>query len=285
MRGKAYAPGSGTLVNAIATGKGAAYAIDLKVWADVHLNHSGTVEGRIRGGEGGDPSLIERCVQRVLERFGGEYGATVETRSEVPISRGLSSSSAASNAAVLATLEALGEEMEDLDIVRLAIDCSREVGVTITGALDDASASYFGGVTVTDNREGVVLSRSRLPDGLEVLIYVPQESSPTAAAPVERMRLFREEVALAHGRAMEGNFTGAMILNGLIYCAALGYSPLPAVLALEGGALGAGLSGTGTAFTALCSTEAVDEVREAWETLDGDLIRTRPNHEGARRMR
>ncbi len=41
--------------------------------------------------------------------------------------------------------------MNDLEIVNLAIDSSLEAGVTITGAFDDATASYFGGVTVTDN--------------------------------------------------------------------------------------------------------------------------------------
>jgi hypothetical protein len=45
-----------------------------------------------------------------------------------------------------------GWERHDVfDAARLGVRAAREVGVTVTGAFDDASASMLGGVTVTDN--------------------------------------------------------------------------------------------------------------------------------------
>jgi shikimate kinase len=113
-RGKAEAPGAATIVNAMATGSGAAFAIDLKVVASVTLDDSGDIRGSIVNEPDEDTGLIELCVRKALGRAGEQYGAAIETRSDLPMARGLSSSSAASNAVVLATASAMskvGHEM------------------------------------------------------------------------------------------------------------------------------------------------------------------------------
>ncbi len=53
----------------------------------------------------------------------------------------------------LATTAALGEMVDDFEIVNLGVDAAFDAKVTVTGAFDDACASYFGGVVVTDNLE------------------------------------------------------------------------------------------------------------------------------------
>ena len=58
-----------------------------------------------------------------------------------------------------------------------------------------------------------------------------------------------------------------MILNGGAYSSILKYDPLPALRAVEHGALGAGLSGTGPAVAAVFdpSKQAeMDELAEDW---------------------
>ena len=99
-KGYAWACGAATVLNAVATWKGAAFGIDLKTRAEVELNNSGDILGDVPGV---DTRLIEACVRRVLERFGYDYGAVVRTDSEIPVAGGLKSSSTAANAAVLAT--------------------------------------------------------------------------------------------------------------------------------------------------------------------------------------
>ncbi len=55
--------------------------------------------------------LIEKTAARVLQRFSLEksFGAKIKTLSNIPIARGLKSSSVAANATALATTAALGQ--------------------------------------------------------------------------------------------------------------------------------------------------------------------------------
>ncbi|MFD1634711.1 shikimate kinase, partial [Haloplanus ruber] len=107
MYGEAAALGAGTILNALSTGMGSAFAIDAETTARVELDGSGSVSGEIAGAPDADTRLIRRAVERVVERFGDGEGGHVRTESEVPMAAGLKSSSAAANATVLATLSAL----------------------------------------------------------------------------------------------------------------------------------------------------------------------------------
>ncbi len=85
-------------------------------------------------------------------------GGTVRTESEVPMASGLIAP-VRPHATVMATLDALDatERMSREDMARLGVMAARDVGVTVTGAFDDASASMLGGVTVTDNEDDALL--------------------------------------------------------------------------------------------------------------------------------
>ncbi len=90
LEGHACAFGAGTIINAIATWKGAAFGIDLKTFADVELSESESViTGSIKEVPEGDTRLIERCVELVLGRFGLELGGTIRTWGEIPLAGGL----------------------------------------------------------------------------------------------------------------------------------------------------------------------------------------------------
>lgn len=236
------------------------------------------IRGEIAGG--GDTTLIERCVELVLDRFDYVGGAYVKTSSEIPIVRGLKSSSAAANATVLATLDALDEKMEPLEAVRLGVQAAFDAGVTITGAFDDAAASFLGGIVVTDNREQLLVKRVERES--KVLVFVPEAQALTADADVAMSRLLAPWVDLAYDLALEGDFEKAMTLNGFLYCAALGFDPEPMLRALGAGATGVSLSGTGPAFTALVCVDEIDVVIKAWDRLEGKIIRTKINNTGAR---
>ena len=106
MTGRAHAPAAGTILNALANERGAAFAIDLETTATVSLDDSRTIDGEIDGAPEADTALIERCVELAIEQYGEKderaTGARVRTESEVPLAAGLKSSSAAANATVLA---------------------------------------------------------------------------------------------------------------------------------------------------------------------------------------
>ncbi len=228
--------------------------------------------------------LIEICVRKVLERFGLErtYGARVVTRSKVPIAVGLSSSSAAANAVVLATFAALDKRPKPRTVLDLGIDAAFEAGVTITGAFDDAAASFFGRGVVTDNARRRVLRRFELDPELKVVIYSPPTKFYTSEVDMAKVKPLREFIEVAHDQAMRGNIFGALTLNGLLYSNALGYDPMMALDALGAGALAAGLTGTGPAMVAIAKPKHLNRIKKAWQGRDGKIIITRPAVEGAR---
>ncbi len=268
----ARAHGAATIINAMACGRGAAFGIDLHIEAEATLGGSG-IEAKIQG-ERGDTKLIEACAKNTLAYINMETGAKVETRGNIPIARGLKSSSVAANAVILALLKEAGKKISDEEFLRLAVKSAKDAGVTITGALDDAAASYYGGVVVTDNDKGEIVFREDFPE-LDVVIYYPNKKSYSAKVDMERIREIKDEVSLAWRLAKNRQYYTAMVVNSLLYCKVLGIDPQPAYSAIKSGALAAGLSGKGPAFVALCDDEFADAVADEWKNLEGTVLRAK----------
>lgn len=274
MKGRATAHGAATIVNAVSTGKGAALGIDLKTEARVELlKGSRSIEVNIINGKKEDPTLARESVKAVLNHFAVQMGAYVEVKSEIPIAKGLKSSSTAANAIVLATVCALGKEISDEDAIKLGVDAAFKAKVTITGAYDDACASYFGGVILTDNYERKILKRKRVDEKLVAVIYVPKERIYKPKFPKEKLNPFRYAVEMAFGLAMQGEYWKALTLNGLIHSSALSLSTKPAVDALLAGALASGLTGTGPSVVAIADKTHANDIETLWSELDGKVLR------------
>lgn len=279
MEGQAAAPAAGTVLNALATGTGSAFAIEEYTTATVVLTETDDVTGTIAGTPDADTRLVERCVERVTDRFGDGEGGTVRTESDVPMASGLKSSSAAANATVMATLDALDatEEVDREEAARIGVAAARDVGVTVTGAFDDASASMLGGVTVTDNATDEVLSREEV--GWDVLVMTPPEQAFSADADVDRCRQVAPMAELVAELALDGRYQQAMTVNGLAFCAALGFPSDPLIEAMEHAA-GVSLSGTGPSFTAVGDRDALEVVQDRWAEHEGRTWFTRTQTEG-----
>lgn len=281
--GKAVAYGAVTIVNAIACGYGAALGVDLWTEASVELtDNPNVVEGKIVNDPSESTRLIEKTVKRILRYFRLEhkFGAYVETRSNIPIARGLKSSSVAANAIALATLSALDRTLDDLTVIKLGVEASIEAGVTVTGAFDDASASYFGNVTVTDNLKRRILKTFK-PKVENVLIYVPEQKCYTVKSDVSRMKAFEREVKAIHRLALGGDYWSAMTLNGILYSSILGFDPRIAIEAVKNGAIAAGLSGKGPAVAAVVPDREIPSVERSWSGLNGKVIRAKINRRKA----
>jgi shikimate kinase len=287
VTGKAVAisHGAATIVNAIALGKGAAFGVDLWTKAEVELTKEPQViKGEITSDPAESTVLIEKTVTRVLQHFGAEkcFGARVKTWSNIPIARGLKSSSAAANAVALATVATLGKTLDDLAVVKLGVDAAFDAKVTVTGAFDDACASYFGGVVVTDNLKRKVVKRFTLSEDLTVLFHVPSNKAYTGDSDVDRLRTVKPLVEIAYKEALKENFWAALTLNGLIYSSTLGHDISVAMDALAAGALAAGLCGKGPAVTAVVSSDKIDSVKTALQCHEGEVLQARLNHEKAK---
>ena len=288
MNVKVKSPGSATVINAISTGCGSAFGIQLYITVEAELTSNSKITCKTE--EDLDTSLMQICVENVLKKFQIKNGVKVKTESNLPIASGLSSSSATSNAVVLATIHALIDAYEinpnnigldDMGIINLAVDSSLQAGVTITGAFDDASASYLGGLTITNNLQRKIIRRDKWNEH-NILIYMPDKKSLTRDADVARMKLLAPWVKLAFKEALKGNIHHALTLNGFLYCTALHYNPDIALDALEAGAIAAGLSGTGPSFVAIADDNTSPLIMDAWKSYPGKVISTKVDNQGTK---
>ncbi len=281
--GEAASRGAATIVNAIATGKGAAFGISLEVDARVQLE---TGDGHIEvdGPKEGE-SLVTECIRATASatKTGPVRGRAL-IRSDIPISRGLKSSSSVSNVVVLAALRAVGKDLDDDALLNIAIDESIRAGVTVTGAYDDATACHFGGLVVTDNTSRTIIKRGALDPELAVLIQVPEgkiaKSSVEPARFAEHVDDFKNALSLA----VEGEYPEAMALNSMATARALDISDEAADAARKAGALAAGITGTGPASVALCRRDRIKNVEKALSAFDGSVIRANLNSTPSREV-
>ncbi len=118
MKAQAICFGAGTIVNAIATGKGAAFGLALRATATAETRPEG-FGVRVHVPASIDPALAQSSATRVLRRSRRKAGLEVSVDSEIPASRGLKSSSAVANAVVLAGARALGLDLEAHQIIRM----------------------------------------------------------------------------------------------------------------------------------------------------------------------
>jgi shikimate kinase len=286
MWGRAEAYGAVSVVNAVATGLGCSLGVCLRLEAEVKIiDGTEGVDVRLEGVEH-QPSDVESSkimAQAIIEALAKRrVGAEVTTYSEIPLARGLKSSSAAANAIALAAKAALGTEVDDLELVKIGVNAAIKAKVTITGAFDDACASYFGGYCLTDNTNLKLLKREQGPEDLEVVIYVPEERLEKQKISRQNVERFKPFALQAFKLASEGKYLEALTINGLVYSAALGFDVRAAAEAIKHGALAAGLSGTGPAVSALCRSEFVNELVSALQNLGGKVILTKVNNRRAR---
>lgn len=281
---KIRCPGSATIINAIATGFGSAFGIGLNIQCGAKSIDSGI---KCYNDVGASTDLMDLCVNKVFERYSvdkDDFGLEIKTESTLPMASGLSSSSASSNAIVAISSKIISEEfnlfpLTDLEIINLAIDASIEAGVTITGSFDDATASYFGGVVVTDNKNREFIIKEKMDD-YKILVYMPNFHAKSGDSDVNRMKVLAPLVETAFDFAKNKNYFKALNLNGLIYASTLGFDSSIAIDAIQAGAIASGLSGTGSSFVAVCDDASIDDIKDVWSSREGRVIETAVDNEG-----
>jgi shikimate kinase len=274
---RAIVHGAISIVNAIATGKGSALGISLKVIAEVELQKGHGL--RLITGRNGDV-LIRNIIQKMIPKQIIESNMiSIRVDSEIPIGYGLKSSSAVSNAVALACSQIEREEdINDSAVIELAARSSLEAKVSLTGAYDDATACYFGGFTVTDNYSSRLIRKERAPENLYAIIMLP---SNVRRGDVRKLRNLSDIFIDAFRFAERGQYWKAMKLNGVLTSAALSSSYMPVMAAMEQGALSASMSGNGPSIAAVTYEGAVERIVNALSKFEGKIIVSKVNNEKA----
>lgn len=253
--------GAVTILNATATGHGASLAVRDGIEAEwvwggdtVHLDADA------------DDRLAVAVHGLLCKRLGRSDGARIRTRSAFPPARGLKTSSGAAAAMLRAGMEAAGDTITDDELIRLAVEASRQASVTLTGAFDDQTAVVRGGCHLTDNAASTVLE-SLAVEPWTVAIWIPE----VAIAKSDVAGIATDPVAplieAAEVLLRMGDLPGAMTANGaaflrLYQAAGLPVTDAPVDAAVAAGALGAGLSGTGPAVAALFEPGSSPDIEE-----------------------
>lgn len=265
--------GSITVINAMPCGIGATIGVDLRTEAEFTEGGSCRTVS-ISNDPTEDTNMASICVRRAYERAGlpEPEGWTLGIDSEIPVSRGLKSSSAACNAILRAVFREIGQDMDAVDLIRLGVQCAREAKVTVTGSFDDACGCGLGGIVMTDNREDTILDRRDIGE-FDVVIAVPRFKIRKSTMPLERLHSVAPQMREAIGMAMEEPFR-AMTANGRIISSVQGVDNSVAEKAMELGALGAGMSGSGPAVAIVVERDEGRDFAERMGLESMDIIFT-----------
>lgn len=268
--------GAVSIVNAIATGNGSSLGISLSATAQVELDTGHGV--RFLTGKNED-RLINNIVRNTLPKSITDSNMiTIKVKSEIPIGFGLKSSSAVSNAVALACSGLASAEIDDFSVLDSAVRSSLDAKVSITGAYDDATACYFGGFTVTDNYSRRLIKREPAPENLHAIIFLPRNTPRGDVGKLSNLSgLFTDAFKLAEA----GEYWKAMTLNGVLAACALSSSYKPIMMAIEHGALAAGISGNGPSVAAVGYDDEVEEIKSALSKFDGRIIASKINNQKA----
>ena len=264
MNGTSTAHAAITIVNALPTGVGCALGISLETTARVSLEALGPGAPSLFEVDGpADSPLVRESLREALASAspGAGYRAAVGLSSEIPPSRGLKSSSAVASAVAGATYRALGRTVPALELARLSARVGRRVGVSATGAFDDALAGLTSGFLITDNREDALLRAAPVDPSLRVALLIPpsvHSPSPDWKAAFERRAAESHE---AIGHAAEGRWGAACERNSVLVEEVMGYDYRDLRKRLrDRGAIACGVSGLGPTLAALVAADHAEDV-------------------------
>jgi shikimate kinase len=251
---KATVHGAVSIVNAIATGKGAALGISLETTAILNIKKGG---GRLICHPNKN-TLFNYIVDSVIpKKIRQENDIYLSINSNIPIGVGLKSSSAVSSAVSLACHSLLSDQLNDFDILNTAVESSKLAKITITGAFDDSTACYFGGIVLTNNYSNILMKREPVPKDIRVVILVPNN---TERKNVMKLIYFPDLFNKAFELA-DLDYLIAMKLNGVLISAIMSYNYEPILSSLEKGALSASISGNGPAIAVIARDKDTEEIK------------------------
>ncbi|NOJ29126.1 MAG: shikimate kinase [Nitrososphaeraceae archaeon] len=276
--------GAVSIVNAIATGNGCALGISLSVKAEIECNLG---SGMVTLKDHDKNSFIEYVVRNsVPSSFFQKHDFLVKVISEIPSGFGLKSSSAVSNAVSLACygipISPDNSEIDftkvdepcmidDFKVLSAAVSASRQAGVTITGAYDDATACYFGGFVITKNFLNFLVKREESDENLYAVILIPQHKSRSEN--IQNLKILKSLFDELFQIANKGSYWNAMNMNGILIASLLYQDKLPLLMTtIENGAIGTSISGNGPAIVAIVDNERLSNITTIYDEYGKVLI-------------
>ena len=275
---KSVVHGAVSLVNAIATGNGAAVGIDtfvkttleVKEGNGIHITSDNkTISSR----------LINKVIQNSIPKKQLEkIRLELDFQSNIPTGYGLKSSSAISTAVSMVCSKAFQKNFTDKKILKIGVESSIQTKVSLTGAYDDACACYYGGFNVTNNYKRNLVLRRPAPNNLQAIIFLPKSRK---RGNLKKLKNFKPAFEKAWELAKNGDYWNASILNGIATSSILNSNPELIFKLIEKGAIGATISGNGPSIMAITKKGHNSNIKKEFSSLEGNIIISNINNKKA----
>lgn len=286
-------------------------AMALEIWNEVRVELQDETAVSVYGREGDNVrsdtgNLVYRSMQRVFElRSLKVPGLNLECHNEIPLKRGLGGSAAAIVGGLVAANFLVSRLAGPNSVPLSEWDLLKEA-VRIEGHPDNVAAALFGGIRLVaedeDDNSGLFSSPVSLPDGLHAVLFVPEMTIATEdARAVLPGNVSRGDAVYNVGKvAFLVNAMATGRLEDLRHATRDRlHQPyrkqlFPAMkvifeAALDAGALGVFLSGSGSTILALThgremtvAYEMAEAARKA--TVEGEVKVTVPSPRGAHQV-
>ena len=275
---KSVVHGAVSLVNAIATGSGAAVGIDTFVKTTLEVKE-GTGIYITSDNKTISSRLINKVIQNSVPKKQLEKTRLeLDFQSNIPTGYGLKSSSAISTAVSMACSKAFQRKFTDKKILKIGVESSIQTKVSLTGAYDDACACYYGGFNVTNNYKRSLVLRHPAPNNLQAIIFLPKSRK---RGNLKKLKNFKPAFEKAWELAKNGDYWNASILNGIATSSILNSNPELIFKLIEKGAIGATVSGNGPSIMAITKKGHNSNIKKEFSSLEGNIIISNINNKKA----
>ncbi len=269
----------------------------LDIWNTVEVTVGGS--GVDISGEGHDSlpkdasNLVHKSVARVFEELGRDVPEfRLSCHNEIPLARGLGSSSASLIGGLTAGNELCDQAFTEDEILQIASE--------IEGHPDNVTPALYGGFRIAVNHNGRIISAPvPIPEGLEAVLFIPDVPMPTEEARgILPPEIPRTDAVHNVGRAAllvqaftSGDLSLLDIATGDVLHQPARQAIFPAMknmfrAAMAVGALGVFLSGAGSTVLALARDKEFTIGYEmadaaAKSGIEGQVKITKPVSQGA----
>ena len=284
MKVQATVHGAISIVNAIATGKGATLGTEQQAVATAQDSPGKGITLQTENGNNISSRLVTKTVEKIIpKKILDKTKITIKLDTNIPTGYGLKSSSAISSAVSLACAKLCDLKIDDQKILFAGVDASIETKISITGAYDDACACYYGGFNVTDNLRKKIIRQENGPRNIVAAIFIPKARKRGNVKKLKTLGMVFEK---AWGFAQDSDYWNAMILNGLATSTILNSESKIITELLDKGAIAASVSGNGPAIAAVTKQENLAGIKRVFldkknSGREGRIIVTKINNKKA----
>lgn len=243
-----------SVLNAISSGIGSVIPINLIYKTNLCNNHSN----------------VNYMDKKILE-----YAFNVKImdikiikKTNIPQGYGLKSSSAYTTSIIGGYANFSGTKLSKIEIANISSIVSKRMGISITGAFDDALASVTSRFVITDNFKNRVLKMEKFAK-MKVIISLPNIKRPDNIK--EKLRKYDFSEAVNY--VLKGHIQKGAIENGYLVARALDYPQEPLDTLINLGSSMVGYSGNGPALFATVNSDNIERIRKYMKKF-GKIIET-----------